>query len=100
MLIFAHSIFFSDAVSYTGAYFGQGAGEIVLNNVDCLRNEPTLGQCFRSNTHDCTHAQDASVACFPESKLWCWERERQTETDRDKKRQTVSNRETERQADR
>ncbi len=62
LLVHCYSI---DAVSYTGAYYGQGQSEIVLDNVDCVSSETNLNQCFRSTTHNCIHAQDASVACYP-----------------------------------
>ena len=54
------------AASYTDARFGQGSGQILLNNINCVGSETSLINC----THDsigmsgsCTHADDAGVRC-------------------------------------
>ena len=56
----------SGASSYSDAWFGQGTGPILLNNVNCTGDEHSLINC----THDaigvygeCTHNDDAGVAC-------------------------------------
>ena len=53
------------ARAHQHAHFGQGAGKILLDNVWCVGNETALDQCQHSGweTHDCGHAEDASVTC-------------------------------------
>ncbi len=64
-----------DAVAYTGAYYGEGLSEIVLDNVDCINSETTINQCFRTTTPNCIHTQDAGVACYPERKVHTHDKE-------------------------
>ncbi|XP_029466620.1 deleted in malignant brain tumors 1 protein-like [Rhinatrema bivittatum] len=47
------------------AFYGQGAGSVLLGNVQCTGSEPYLWQCFNSGwaTSVCGHARDASVVC-------------------------------------
>ncbi|XP_056604974.1 deleted in malignant brain tumors 1 protein-like [Triplophysa dalaica] len=50
-----------------GAYFGQGSGQIWMDNVNCTGTESTLKSC-RSNgwgVHDCEHQKDTGVICRP-----------------------------------
>ena len=48
-----------------GAYFGEGSGDILLDNVGCTGTENNLGDCphnaLKSST--CEHGNDASVVC-------------------------------------
>ena len=49
-----------------GASFGEGAGRIWLDNVECTGNETELSNCIASSSDvNCTHAQDAGVRCSP-----------------------------------
>ena len=51
-----------------GAYFGQGTGPILLNNVNCSGNESNIFGCDnRYRTNNCDHHQDAGVVCTGES---------------------------------
>lgn len=47
------------------AYFGQGQGEIYLENVQCNGSENSLEDCPASElgVHDCNHSEDAGVRC-------------------------------------
>ncbi|XP_027384527.1 deleted in malignant brain tumors 1 protein-like isoform X20 [Bos indicus x Bos taurus] len=48
-----------------GAWFGQGSGPIVLDDVGCSGYETYLWSCSHNpwNTHNCGHSEDASVIC-------------------------------------
>ncbi|KAF6727987.1 Deleted in malignant brain tumors 1 protein [Oryzias melastigma] len=47
------------------AQFGQGSGEIWLDQVACSGTESSLTQCLHIGygTHDCNHGEDAGVIC-------------------------------------
>ena len=56
---------YSGGFARGGAYFGQGTGSILLNNVNCFGNESGIFECDnRYRTHDCSHHQDAGVVCI------------------------------------
>ncbi|XP_076194131.1 scavenger receptor cysteine-rich domain-containing protein DMBT1-like, partial [Aptenodytes patagonicus] len=55
-----------DAVSAKiDAFFGEGTGDILLDNVACRGDESSLEQCSHRGlgTHDCYHKEDAGVIC-------------------------------------
>ena len=49
------------------AYYGQGTGSIVLDEVNCNGNETTLLQCPTGvpigSSNDCVHGEDVGVLC-------------------------------------
>ena len=60
--------FGSSGTPYSSAYFGQGAGPILLDDVACTGNELKLASCGHlgyGNTRSCTHFEDAGVRCYP-----------------------------------
>ncbi|XP_048734598.2 deleted in malignant brain tumors 1 protein-like [Ostrea edulis] len=55
------------AKAYGRAHFGQGNGNILMDNVQCGGNESDISACtFRGwGTHDCRATEDAGVSCDP-----------------------------------
>ena len=51
--------------AHHGAYFGQGSGQILLDDLQCTGREGSLLECNHSgiNSHNCGHGEDASVTC-------------------------------------
>lgn len=48
-----------------GAHFGQGTGQIWLDDMGCSGSEVSLSECSNPGfgTHSCGHGEDASVTC-------------------------------------
>ena len=49
------------------AYFGQGTGSIVMNNVHCTGTESNLTNCSHRFNRGCVHSEDAGVRCTSNS---------------------------------
>ncbi|XP_019856578.1 PREDICTED: LOW QUALITY PROTEIN: deleted in malignant brain tumors 1 protein-like [Amphimedon queenslandica] len=53
----------TNGVSYGSAFYGQGNGSIVMDEVNCIGTEKSLFQCAYTQIHDCSHHEDAGVKC-------------------------------------
>ena len=47
------------------AFYGQGSGQIWLNNINCIGTEESIQNCSHSRweSHSCSHEEDASSKC-------------------------------------
>ena len=50
----------------SSAFFGEGTGEIILDDVGCDGTESDLSQCGHGGylNHNCGHSEDAGVVCL------------------------------------
>ena len=60
---------YSRGSARVSAYFGEGSGLILLDNVNCGGNEFSIFECRHRifSEHDCEHHEDAGVVCYGES---------------------------------
>ena len=51
--------------AHSRAAFGQGTGQIWLDNVQCTGNEASVADCEHNGlgSHNCGHYEDAGVIC-------------------------------------
>ena len=54
------------ATSTTGASYGQGTGQILMNQLQCVGSEARLVDCQKGilSLRSCSHARDAGVRCI------------------------------------
>lgn len=52
--------------SYIEARYGEGSGQVILDDVICTGNESSLAECSHRQpfTSNCEHDEDVSVRCF------------------------------------
>lgn len=43
--------------------YGEGTGEILLDDVQCHGTEMNIGHCEFEALHNCQHSEDAGVSC-------------------------------------
>ncbi|XP_067683986.1 galectin-3-binding protein B-like [Haliotis asinina] len=55
-----------NAVFKSSAFYGQGSGSILLDNVQCTGDELYLSQCCHQDwtSHNCNHGEDVGVDCM------------------------------------
>ena len=60
---------YSRGSARVSAYFGEGSGLILLDNVNCGGSESSMFDCRhrKFGEHDCGHKEDAGVVCVGES---------------------------------
>ena len=55
------------AVRRSATIYGEGSGNILLDDLDCNGAEDSLLDCQADmrniSSHDCTHSEDAGVRC-------------------------------------
>lgn len=66
IILYQMSMCYPGAIAFQRARFGQGTGQIVLDNVQCTGTEVTLISCQNNGlgNHNCVHAEDAGVRCL------------------------------------
>ena len=60
---------YSRGSARVSAYFGEGSGLILLDNVNCNGGESSIFTCSHRSfgEHDCVHNEDAGVVCHGEA---------------------------------
>ena len=66
---------FNSGTPYSNAYFGQGSGPILLDDVTCTGFELTLASCSHLGigiTRSCSHSEDVGVRCRQQGYIWLY----------------------------
>ena len=70
--VVCHQLGYDGALrAVSNAAFGEGTGQIWLDDVQCVGNERSISHCSHSRwgAHNCRHYQDAGVVCRPAGNL-------------------------------
>ena len=71
--VLCRSMGFGGAVAaIPGATYGEGTGDIFLDNVECTGREANIFDCPSSDIrqHNCGHHEDAGAECVSGKKFW------------------------------
>ena len=65
---------YTSGTAYGDAVYGQGTGQIWLDDLMCIGNETSLLNCRHGGigSHDCWHEEDASVDCYNGEPIQYW----------------------------
>ena len=55
---------FDYGYAYDSAYYGEGEGDILLDDVYCDGWEWSLDECSYEITHNCGHYEDVGIECY------------------------------------
>ena len=55
---------FDYGYAYDSAYYGEGEGDILLDDVYCDGWEWSLDECSFETTHNCGHYEDVGIECY------------------------------------
>lgn len=64
--VVCHQLGYPDALAAPlAAHYGQGAGPVWIDNIECLGTESDIFACEHSGFgyHNCGHEEDASIEC-------------------------------------
>ena len=65
-MLFLHPLPSTGPVASGEALFGEGSGQILLDDVQCTGNESRLDNCTHDGftVNNCDHSEDAGVDCM------------------------------------
>ena len=65
--VVCHQLGFSGGEALKNVEYGEGSGDILLDDVECTGSEESLAECVSSGwgSHNCGHYEDAGVNCDP-----------------------------------
>ena len=71
--VVCQSLGFTGGTAHSSAHFGEGTGQIWLDNVQCTTYDTSLATCNANPWGDenCGHYEDAGVSCSKASFLNC-----------------------------
>ena len=61
---------FDYGYAYDSAYYGEGEGDILLDDVYCDGWEWSLDECSFETTHNCGHYEDVGIECYGKINLF------------------------------
>ncbi|XP_030847773.1 deleted in malignant brain tumors 1 protein isoform X2 [Strongylocentrotus purpuratus] len=67
--VVCRSLGFASGTGVGSLAFGEGSGDILLDDVSCTGTETNLGYCSNAGfgVHNCRHSEDAGVFCFAQT---------------------------------